>query len=50
MSQRITIVMNDDTLKEMRLVQAKLIPLSNKSVSFSSVIDKILRKGLAKSK
>ena len=39
--------MIDDNLnKKIRLLQAKLIPQSEKSVSFSKVLNDVLRKGL----
>jgi hypothetical protein len=44
MSKRVTIVLDDDLLKKLREKQAKLIKESVKSVSFSSVINQILRK------
>ncbi len=46
MGQRITIVLDDDLVKKLREKQAKLIKESAKSVSFSSVINQTLRKGI----
>ena len=46
MSKRITIVLDDDLYKKLRLRQAKMIAASTKSVSFSRVINQQLRKGL----
>jgi len=44
MSNRITIVLDDDLIKKLREKQAKQIKETTKSVSFSSVINQILRK------
>jgi len=46
MAKRITIVLDDNLLKKLRLLQAKRIKESASSVSFSSVINQILEKGL----
>jgi len=46
MGKRITIVLNEDLLKKLRLLQAKRIKESASSVSFSSVINQILEKAL----
>ena len=46
MVNRVTIVLDDDNDKKLRLRQAKLIRESSKSVSFSRVINDILRKHL----
>jgi len=46
MGNRVTIVLDDDNDKKLRLRQAKLIRESSKSVSFSRVINDILRKHL----
>ena len=46
MGQRITIVLDDDLVKKLREKQAKLIRESTKSVSFSRVVNEILRKGI----
>ena len=48
MSQRITIVLDDDLLKSLRQKQAKLIKESSKSVSFSRVLNASLRISLKK--
>jgi len=44
MSKRVTIVLDDDLVKKLRIIQAKNIVKSKKSVSFSSVINNELRK------
>ena len=44
MSKRITIVLDDDLVKKLRMIQSKNIAKSKKSVSFSSVINNELRK------
>ncbi len=46
MSKRITIILDDDNLKKLRLLQAKKIKESTKSVSFSRVINNVLHKKL----
>jgi len=47
MSRRITIVLDDDNIKKLRTIQAKKIRESEKSVSFSRVINDVLRKKLS---
>jgi hypothetical protein len=46
MCKRVTIVIDDDLDKKLRLLQAKIIQKENSSCSFSRVINEILRKGL----
>ena len=46
MSARITIMLDDDLLKKLHDAQAKEIRLSSKSISFSRVLNKELRKRL----
>ncbi|MBN4046051.1 hypothetical protein JYT57_00030 [Nitrosarchaeum koreense] len=46
MRKRVTIVLNDDLIKKLRDKQSKLIKESKNSVSFSRVINEVLRKGL----
>ena len=46
MSKRITIVMDDDNDKKLRALQAKEITRSVKSVSYSKVINNVIRKSL----
>ncbi len=48
MSQRITIVLDDDLALSLRQKQAKLIKGTLKSVSFSRVLNDSLRKNLKK--
>jgi len=48
MSKRITIMIEDELDKKLRLIQAKTIQSTNSSVSFSSVINKILKNNLKK--
>ncbi len=48
MSQRITIVLDDDLATSLRQKQAKLIKGTLKSVSFSHVLNETLRKNLKK--
>ncbi len=44
--KRVTIVLDDDLAKKLRIIQSKNISKSKKSVSFSSVINEELRKVL----
>lgn len=46
MSKRVTIVLDDNIDKKVRQLQAKEILKSTSSVSYSSIINNILRKGL----
>ena len=46
MAKRVTIMIDDDLDKKVRLKQAKLIQKTNSSVSFSQVINETLRKSL----
>lgn len=48
MSKRITIVLSDETAKKVRKVQAELIPTVDYSVSFSSVVEQLLKEALKK--
>ena len=46
MAKRVTVVIDDDIDKKLRIIQSKLISKSNASVSFSSVVNDMLKKGL----
>jgi predicted transcriptional regulator len=46
MANRITIMLDDDLLKKLHEIQAKQIKASTKSVSFSYILNEVLRKGL----
>jgi len=46
MAERITIMLDDDVAKKLRLIQAKMIQTQSTSVSFSKVINETLKKGL----
>jgi hypothetical protein len=46
MAKRITIVLDDQLVKKLRIIQSKKISKSKKSVSFSSVINEELRKAI----
>ncbi len=46
MSKRITIMIDDDLDRKMRLIQAKEIQNTTSSVSFSTTINKILRENI----
>lgn len=50
MSDRITILLDNDLTKQLRQVQAKMITLSGKSVSFSHVLNLAVKEGLPKLK
>jgi len=47
MSNRITIVLDDEIIKKLRKRQAKLIQETSKNVSFSYVINEYLKKSLS---
>lgn len=44
--ERITIMLDKETHKKLRLIQANEIRKLNKSVSLSSVMNRVLKKGL----
>jgi len=46
MPKRITVVLDDQLVKKLRIIQSEKISKSKKSVSFSSVINEELRKSL----
>lgn len=46
MAKRITVMLDDDNIKKLRIIQAKKIKESTKSVSFSSVLNDVLHKKL----
>ncbi len=46
MSKRVTIMVDDDVDKKLRIIQAKEISKTQSSVSFSRVINEMLRKNL----
>jgi predicted transcriptional regulator len=46
MAKRITIMLDDDLAKKLHEIQAKQIKISVKSVSFSHVVNELLRKNL----
>ncbi|MEJ2259739.1 MAG: hypothetical protein P8X78_04415 [Nitrosopumilaceae archaeon] len=50
MAKRITIMLDEDLEKKIRMVQSKKILAENKSVSFSHMINSLLEKQLAKKK
>jgi len=45
-AQRITIMLDDELAKKLRIIQAKLIKESAKSVSFSKVLNETVKQGL----
>lgn len=46
MASRITIMLEDELVKKLRIKQSKLIQESNKAVSFSQVINDTLKNNL----
>lgn len=50
MAKRITIMLDDDLNKKIRLLQSKIIQKENKSTSFSRVINYLLEERLSKKK
>ena len=46
MAKRVTIVIDDNLDKKLRLIQAKKIKTSENSVSYSKVINEVIRKGI----
>jgi hypothetical protein len=48
MSKRVTIMLDSDLDKKMRLLQAKKIQTTTSSVSFSNVLNQVLRDSLKK--
>ncbi len=46
MAKRITIMLDDDLVKKLYEIQVKQIKNSTKSVSFSHVLNEVLRKSL----
>ncbi len=46
MGKRVTIVIDDNLDKKLRILQAKIIQKENSSCSFSKVVNEALRKGL----
>ncbi|HUT05074.1 MAG TPA: hypothetical protein VMW74_00055 [Nitrosopumilaceae archaeon] len=48
MAKRVTIMLDEDLDRKLRLVQAKAIQSTNSSVSFSSTLNEVLRNGLKK--
>jgi len=50
MGKRITIIIDEDVNKKIRLLQAKLIQNSKQAISFSRVINDVCRDGLKNGK
>lgn len=48
MAKRITIMVDDNLDRELRIIQAKMIQKENKSISYSHVVNLSLKKGLKK--
>ena len=48
MSKRVTIMIEDEVDKKLRLIQAKEILSTNRSVSYSHTINKVLKNNLKK--
>ena len=43
---RVTIMLDEDLAKKLRVLQAKRLKSSNKSISFSKVLNEVVRKDL----
>jgi hypothetical protein len=50
LAKRISIMLDDDIDRKIRLMQSKIIKKENKSVSFSSVINLLLEENISKKK
>lgn len=48
MAKRVTIIIDDDLDRKLREIQAKKIQITTSSVSYSKVINEILRKSIKK--
>jgi hypothetical protein len=48
MAKRVTIMIDDDLDKKLRMIQAKMIQTTSESVSYSKVINEMLKKGIKK--
>jgi hypothetical protein len=48
MAKRITVLIDDDLDKKLRILQAKKIQATNSSISYSKVINEILEAGFKK--
>ena len=48
MAKRVTIMIDDDLDKKLRMIQAKMIQTTSESVSYSKVINEMLKKGIQK--
>lgn len=48
MAKRVTIMLDDDLIKKLRVIQVKKILKENRSISFSKIINKVLAKQLRK--
>ncbi len=46
MSERLTIMLNSEIAKKLRVIQAKKIKETSSTVSFSRIVNEILEKGL----
>jgi len=50
LAKRITIMLDDDIDRKIRLMQSKIIKKENKYTSFSSVINLLLKENISKKK
>ena len=46
MTERITLLMDDELVWKLREIQAKLLKKTHKSISFSKVVNDVIRKGI----
>lgn len=48
MAERLTIMLNSETAKKLRKIQAKRIQETTSTVSFSRIVNEVLEQGLSK--
>jgi hypothetical protein len=48
MAKRVTIIIDDDLDKKIRMIQAKMIQTTSGSVSYSKVVNETLKAGIKK--
>ncbi|MCV0373621.1 MAG: hypothetical protein K5793_08735 [Nitrosarchaeum sp.] len=46
MAERITVMLNSELVKKLRILQAKKLKESSSAVSFSRIVNEVLEKGL----
>jgi hypothetical protein len=48
MAKRVTVMIDDDVDKKIRMIQAKMIQTTSGSVSYSKTVNELLEKGIKK--